>query len=110
MASVLPALRLPYSLGLNAAGFAQANGVVPHLFCEIALGGNGPEFICPACGERLNANPFAAGVLALLLAEFPAASSMSVDDSWPWIAGGFIASVVMTYVLWRALLKIERRW
>jgi len=70
----------------------------------------GSEFICPACGERLNANPFAAGVWALLLGGIPGGILMSVDDSWPWIAGGFIASVVMTYVLWRALLKIERRW
>ncbi len=67
------------------------------------------EFACPACGDRLKSNPFAAGLLAFIIGGVAGGLLMSVDDSWPWFVSVFVAWILLTYALWRVLFKIERR-
>jgi len=68
----------------------------------------GVEFPCPRCGARLKGNPFVAGLWALLLGGIPGGVLVSIDHTWPWFVGGFIASILGTYALWCAFFKVER--
>jgi hypothetical protein len=68
----------------------------------------GFEFPCPTCGARLKANPLVAGLWALLLGGIPGGILISIDNDWPWFVSGLIASILVTYALWRAFFKIER--
>jgi uncharacterized protein (DUF983 family) len=69
----------------------------------------GSEFACPACGDRLKSNPYAAGLMAFIIGAVTGGFLMSMDESWPWFVAVLVVSILVTYVFWRVLFRIEQK-